>query len=141
MLKLRPRTNGQPDRIGPGVDQAFADDAADEALANRLADDDSPLPVDEEKIPMLPPMPQQPVQRAPQTPQKPQKAPETVNARQLIETIVNAYMAVDADRITMFVDGRDIVIEQIVDEPTGRFRNAWRIGIAHMRTSTTKLLK
>ena len=133
MLKLRPRTNGQLS----SVDQAFADDAADEALAAKLAESDGPLPfVPDESVPMLPPMPQQAVQRAPQPPPRPERPKETINVKDLMETLLEAWTN---PSVRMWVDGADLCFEQVNLEK--REKNTWRVGFSHVRTSSVKLLK
>mgnify|MGYP001601063510 CR=1 FL=1 len=130
MLKLRPRTNGQS-----SMEQAEQDDAEDK-LAERLAED-GPLPfVPDDQIPTLPPMPQPTVQRAPQQPQRPERPKETVNVKDLMETLLEAWTN---PTVRMWVDGADLCFEQVNLEK--REKNTWRVGFSHVRTSSVKLLK
>ena len=131
MLKLRPRTNGQPEPQ-PAWEQADAEDK----LAAKLAED-GPLPfVPDDGIPVLPPMPQQAVQRAPQPPPRPERPKETINVKDLMETLLEAWTN---PSVRMWVDGADLCFEQVNLEK--REKNTWRVGFSHVRTSSVKLLK
>ena len=134
-IKLRQRTNGDVSKT-----KWEQDDEADMALANKLADEAPPAEDVVEDVPTLPAMKPKPaitkqLERAESTPRA------AVNAKELIETLVNAYMASDQDRVTIEVRGGDIVIEQIVDDHGTRYKNTWHIGIAHYRVSSRKLIK
>jgi hypothetical protein len=72
----------------------------------------------------------------------PQPQPQrTVNARELINVIVAAWMSDDRDRVTIEVRGSSIVIEQVMDENGQRTKTIWDIGIQHYHVSSQKLIK
>ena len=125
MLKLRPRVNGQTEQ--PKWEQ----DDADDKLADKLASEPPEFVPDD--IPTLPSMPQPAVQRA--TPQ-PQKPKETVNVKDLMETLLEAWTN---PTVRMWVDGADLCFEQVNLEK--RQKNTWKVGFSHVKTSSVKLLK
>ena len=138
--QLKPCTNG--DTAQP----KWVQDDADDKLAERIASDPPPIPVDDD-IEFLPAQnasgrseikpASQPQPKASQCVQRPARATETINAKELIHTIVNAYMDADSDNVSIFVDGSEIVIERKVNG----FKNSWRIGLSHVRTASVKLIK
>ena len=140
----------------PGVDQAFLDDESDQAeaaLADKLAHD-GPLPVEDDEPPVLPPQtatgrsdvkpPDKPRIVSSQCvaqPARPQQTNSTINPKEFIEVIVAAYTGVLADRLTIYAEGHDIVVEQFQDGDRGPIKATWRIGIRYMRKSAVRLLK
>ena len=79
MLKLRPRQNGQVEQ------PKWESDDADDKLADQLASDPAPLPVDDEDVPMLPPMPK--------SSPKPQRRPHPkVSGQQILDLVVAAVL-------------------------------------------------
>jgi hypothetical protein len=141
-VKLRAR-NGQS--------QWDLDDEADNALAERLATQSEPVEIGDD----MPVLPAQPVAKPAAKPQiqrssravEPQRthaapaAPTTVNAKELIDVIVSAYMANDQDRVTIEVRGNEILIEQVVDQDGQKWKHSWAVGIAHYRTASRKLIR
>ena len=130
MLKLRQRPNGQPEQ------PQWEEDDAQDKLAEKLAESDGPLPFVPDDIPTLPPMPQPTVQRAPQQPARPERPKETINVKDLMETLLEAWTN---PTVRMWVDGADLCFEQVNLEK--REKNTWKVGFSHVKTSSVKLLK
>lgn len=128
-VRLKPRSNGDTARP-----QWVEDDEKDQLEAiSRLAEDTAGS--------TIPSAGRSESKRETPVPQPPAKPKETVNAKELIEVLVSAYMAADADRVTIEVRNNEILVEQIVDEDGARFKHTWAIGVSHYRVSSRKLIK
>jgi hypothetical protein len=114
-IKLKPRTNGQLEQ--PKWEQ----DDAEDKLAEKLASQD---------IPTLPPMATQ------DTRDQRHKPKETVNVRELMETLLEAWTN---PSVRMWVQDNDLCFEQV--DMTERVKNSWVVRFAGIKTTSVKLIK